>query len=566
MKRVLPLYADLPTPAEMRQWDEAALSHFGIPPLLLMENAARAALLELKRHVTLSTATKILIFMGKGNNGGDGAALARLLCDEGCTVLVCCVEALNGMSEPAGKHAEMAAKIGVTFLPAESGSPPPLPLEWNSPHVVVDAIAGTGLRGELRPEALAFVRAVNALRDRSFVLSLDIPSGLCGLTGKAKPVAVRAHATVTFEAGKPGLFFPEAREYTGAIRVCRVGIPLAVRSDVLPGWKLLSPQKGRWPTPSPLRHKGNAGKVLIIGGSEGMAGAPVLAALGSLRAGAGLVHVLVPAGLENACRAGWPEMLTHGVGSGLSFSGKESREILDHIHAIQPDALVLGPGMGRSPAVRDIVPAVLEDATRPPALVDADALFFFHIFDEGAAEAAACEPGEKKRSRIPPLSLRLLAAQDIITPHPGEMARILPCSFFRERADRADREEEFPPPRSRADRLQQDRPAALAACLKHCAAVVVLKGAGTLIGQRGAPTVLSPFAESSLGVGGSGDVLSGIVAALLAQKFSALDATCLGVYLHGRAGELLAEKSPLGHLARDIADALLPVWKELCGR
>ena len=565
MKRVLPLYADLPTPAEMRQWDEAASGLFGIPPLLLMENAAQAALSELKRHVTLSTATKVLVFMGKGNNGGDGAALARLLCDEGCTVLACCVEPLNGMPEAAAKHAELAAKIGAAFLPAEKGSAPPLPLEWNSPHVVVDAIAGTGLHGELRPETQAFVRAVNALRDRSFVLSLDIPSGLCGLTGKPKPVAVRAHATVTFEAGKPGLFFPEAREYTGAIRVCRVGIPLAVRNAVLPGWKLLAPQKGRWPAPSPFRHKGNAGKVLILGGSEGMAGAPVLAALGSLRAGAGLVHVLVPSGLENACRAGWPEILTHGVGSGLSFSGTESREILDHIHAIQPDALVLGPGMGRGPAVRDIVLSVLEDAVRPPAVVDADALFFFHISDEKTAEAEDCAPDEESRSTAPSLSPRILAAQDIITPHPGEMARILPCSFFRKRPDLADRAEEFPPPRSVTERLQQNRAGALAACLKHCAAVVVLKGAGTLIGQRGAPTVLSPFAEPSLAVGGSGDVLAGISASLLAQKFSALDAACLGVYLHGRAGELLAEKSPLGHLAREIADTLLPVWKELCG-
>jgi NAD(P)H-hydrate epimerase len=547
MKQLPSLTIPLPTPEEMRRWDEAASEHFGIPPLLLMENAAQAALQELKRHVILQPETKVLIYAGKGNNGGDGAALARLLHEEGCTVLVCAFAAsahIQGhMQGAASQHMAVARSLGIQFLEAFSDKNPALPAEWQTPHIIIDAIVGTGLQGDLRPQELTHILTINRYRERTFVFSLDIPSGLCGLTGKARPDAVRAHVTLCFEAGKPGLFFPEAAEYAGHIAVRRVGIPLVVRTMIAPSWELLAPEKGTWPLPSPFRHKGEAGKVLIIGGSEGMDGAPFLAALGSLRAGAGLVHVAHPGGLP--CPDVFPEILKHPVGTGSRWEQKNITELERIANTILPDAVVIGPGMGRSLAVQHIVKVLLEKKTRPPIIIDADALYCFrspHVEPESSENVAA------------PLPVTLLGSADILTPHPGEMARLTPAPAMMAEAGQ----------HSRALLVQNNRPGALAAFTDICAAIMVLKGPGTLIGKKGAATVLCPTAVPTLAVGGSGDVLAGMCGALAAVGMDSFDAAKLAVYLHARAGELLAQKAPLGHLARDIADAVPLAWKELC--
>lgn len=588
MKTVPPLYSALPTPEEMRRWDEGALALFGIPPLLLMENAARAARAALQEYRPLAPESRVLIFMGRGNNGGDGVALARLLHDEGHAVLVYLAGEPDGLGGPAGEHAEMARKMGVNFLPRDSAEFPVLPLDWRSPDVVVDALTGTGIRGDLRDRELALVRTINTYRAHAFILALDIPSGLCGYTGKPRPEAVRAHLTVTFEAGKPGLFFPEAREYTGEITVRRVGIPLALRSAIPPSWRLLRPEKGAWAAPSPFLHKGSAGKTLIIGGSEGMAGAPLLAALGSLRAGAGLVHAAVPAALEPAFRAACPEVLVHPIGRGARWEEGDAETLTALIRDVGPGSLVLGPGMGRSAATREITRTVLAERDRPPAVVDADALYFFRLPDPRRGAPDAPEPGGEGHGGGEPLPLELFTENDALTPHAGEMARMLPCSFFPDPGS-ADKDEEpagaapeavspldFDPeemagktPEKRTLHaciavLREDRAGAVRAFTRVCRAVLALKGPGTLIGRRGAPATLSPIAAPALSVGGSGDVLAGACAAVIASGLPALDAVCLAVYLHGRAGELLAEKAPRGHLARDIADAIPLAWKELC--
>lgn len=557
MKTVLPLYEDLPTPEEMRQWDEAAHGIFGIPPLLLMENAAQEAARELKRHVALTENSTILIFIGKGNNGGDGAALARILYDEGCMVLVCPTVPLSKLRGPAREHMTMARKVGVTILPGQSKGIPVLPLDWRYPDVVVDAVAGTGLHGDLREKERGFVRIINSFYERSFVFSLDTPSGLCGYTGRPRPESVRAHATVCFEAGKPGLFFPEAQEYTGTITVRRVGIPLGVRALALPSWNLLAPKKGLFPAPSPFRHKGEAGKVLIIGGSEGMAGAPLLAALGCLRGGAGLVHVAFPGGLESSSNE-LPEALKHPVGTDRVWRREYAPTVVELMRSLRPDALVIGPGMGRTPAVKNILHTLLAEKDRPPFLLDADALSFFRVPEQ---KTNGVQPVDAANQEDTFLNLGLLRKHDILTPHPGEMARMLPPSFFPSSEEYTG----YPSsPRDRIHELQANRPYALAFFTTACAAVLILKGPGTLIGRRGSPTTLSPIAVPTLAVGGAGDVLSGACGALMAHGFDSLDAACLGVHLHGRAGELLAERAPLGHLARDIADALPLAWMELC--
>jgi NAD(P)H-hydrate epimerase len=574
----------------MTAWDRAAHERYGIPPLLLMENAAQAAVAVLEACLALDAGSRVIVVMGRGNNGGDGAAVARILRDKGCDARLyatCSPDALPG---PAREHVALALALGVPLyrhddtpdadadLAALCGLPP-----GSDPRVVVDALTGTGIRGDLRERELALVRLMNSYRGRSFLFALDIPSGLSGLTGKPMPDAVRADATVCFEAGKPGLYMPGAAEFTGEIHLRRVGIPLELRLTQPASWQRITPQPGEWAKPSPFSHKGSAGKVLIIGGSAGMIGAPCLAARGSLRAGAGLAYVALPGALAATAQGILPEAVYCPIGQDSHWRGEHREPLIDLMARLAPDAVVVGPGMGREEAMPGLLRALLELPNRPPLLLDADALFFFALPDGEDlslpdGEDLALPDGENlslpDREDDPDAPLiSLLQERDILTPHPGEMARMLPNSALKilsgqdtssgEAAapGRTARSQGFP---SRVALVQHNRPQTLALFTEACPATLALKGAGTLVGRRGAPVALSPFSVAALGVGGSGDVLSGVIAALVASGLDSRDAACLGVYLHGRAGELLSRASLRGHLAREIADAVPQAWEELC--
>jgi NAD(P)H-hydrate epimerase len=523
------LYADLALPDELRLRDEQTRVRFGINPAVLMENAARAALEELRKRVRISPQSRILIYMGKGNNGGDGAVMARILHDEGAKVAVIAVTDLSSLPSPADEHVNAARRLGVPFLWSDGDEPPPPPEDLSRPDVVVDALCGTGLKGDLRPKELAHVRAVNAFRGRAFIVAADGPSGLCGYTGRERPEAVRADLTVAFEAATPGLYLGDARSCTGELVIRGVGIPRAARSDS-PACRLLSLRRGRHFLPPPSLHKGAAGRVLIVGGSDALAGAPLLAGLGALRAGAGLVHLVVPERVREHIYPRCPELMIHAVGQGANFEVEDVPVVLELLRSVRPDALVLGPGAGRGPGARAVLTCSAEAADRPPAVIDADALFFLPSF------ASALTP------------------RDVITPHPGEAAALLPDEFF---AGVGGEKEKI-----RA--VQENRPAALRALSSRYAATVILKGAGTLIGRGSEPFTAAPFAVPALAVGGSGDVLAGVVAASAAAGRPSVEAAALGVYLHGRAGELLAQRAPRGHAAADIAAAVPEAWKELC--
>ena len=518
----------LPTPLEMADWDRASSSEFCIPETMLMENAAREAF-----HVIsgmLPSYSRVLVVMGNGNNGGDGACLARHLHDAGHTVLVLHAVPLEKLRDTAKAHAEIAKKTGVRFIPLSldaTGFHVPVEFsgEFSRPNLVVDALLGTGFTNELREKELEIIRRINSFCGICPVISLDVPSGLNALSGHPAPEAVRADATITFEAAKPGLVFPHAAEYTGVLSVRSIGIPKAVREMRPASFFLLSPSPEAWPAPSAAMHKGTAGRVFIFGGSRGMAGAPVLSALGALRNGAGLVTVACPGGIESQIRSGYPEIMTAPLGHeavwvpGLIPDCLRIFQDLPH-----GSALVLGPGMGKSPQEKELVSALIEEKQRPPLVLDADGL-------------AALDT---------PKILAALHEDDCITPHPGEAARILHTA---------------------TDDVQAARVEALRALTDATKATVVLKGAGTLIGKAGFPIFIAPFATPSLAVGGSGDVLSGVIAAFMAQMRShypysfhfhnAFHAAALGVFVHGKAGRLLDDAYPhRGALAREIAEAI----------
>jgi NAD(P)H-hydrate epimerase len=340
---------------------------------------------------------------------------------------------------------------------------------------------------------------------------------------------VRADLTVAFEAATPGLYMGDARACTGELVIRGVGIPRAARAE-FPACRLLSPRRGRRFLPPASLHKGAAGKVLIVGGSDALAGAPLLAGLGALRAGAGLVHLAVPGRVREHIYPRCPELMIHAAGRGANPEAEDAPALLELLRSTRPDALVLGPGAGRGPGARAVLTCLAESVDRPPAVVDADALFFLPSF------ASALTP------------------RDVITPHPGEAVGLLPDEFFGGVVGE----------KEKIRTVLENRPAALRALTSLYTATVVLKGAGTLIGSGSQPFTVAPFAVPTLAVGGSGDVLAGVVAALAAAGRPPADAAALGVYLHGRAGELLAQRAPRGHTAADIAGAIPEAWKELC--
>lgn len=523
----------LPTPEEMHAWDAASIREFGIPELLLMENASREAF-----HVLngmQEPKRSILIIMGSGNNGGDGAALARHLTNAGHDVLVCHTKPLDKLSATSREHVAMARKTGVPFISLALAdrrliTPPEHRAVAHNPDLVVDALLGTGFSGTLRDKEREIIQFINHMGESRPVISIDIPSGLDGLMGLPRPDAVRATHTITFEAAKTGLALPHAREYTGTLHIREIGIPKAVRRLHPPSFQLLSPSPDAWPPISPSIHKGEAGRVLIFGGSHGLTGAPALAGRGALRAGAGLVTVACPAGIEPQIHPAFPEIMTAPLGNQCIWTNALVPACVKMVaEASHASAMVVGPGMGRSPETRSIIETLIKEKKRPPMVLDADGLYV--LGTRGSVSNGAS-------------LLHYLRDDDCITPHPGEAAHLLDTS---------------------AEDVQAARLASLKALTKATRAIVVLKGAGTLIAQGNGPVFIAPFTTPSLAVGGSGDVLSGIIAAFHARiracfpsrPDNAFRAVCLGVYAHGKAGEALDARYPhRGALAGEIADAL----------
>lgn len=514
----------------MRLWDAEAMA-LGLPEVLLMENAGRAAFEVLRLHVPDISKQRALIFMGGGNNGGDAACLARRLLDAGTRVLVAHTKPLGHYKGAAARHIRLAGAVGAPFVPLRRGSLDKVfgakGLGAEDFSIVVDGLAGSGLEGELRQPLRGIVESLNSLSGR-FVLALDIPSGLSGVTGRPCPVAVRADATVSFAAAKPGLVLPWARTWTGRMHVRDIGIPACVRSRAPCAARLLDAGcLAHLPEIPEGAHKSVFGHVLVIGGIPRYSGAAHLAARAALRAGAGLVSVASPAGAEGRIKDGLPEIMALPLGE--PGGGAWPTTLPEDLSVLlrRCDALVIGPGMGRTGEARVFLAAALALPGRPPAVIDADAL----------ALLAGC--GEATRH---------VTGDDVITPHPGEAAALL-CTTAAE--------------------IQADRFAALGALCRLLPCVVVLKGAGCLTGRAGEAALISPYDVPQLAVGGSGDVLAGCIGALLSRTRlsaganSGLSLACagMGVTLHALAGLECAVSWPArGNGASDIADALPRVW------
>ena len=498
----------LPTPIEIAGWDAACVAECGMSFLALMENASREAMHALLGEVGEVAGKRVLLLAGPGNNGGDAVALARHLDNRGARVTVALARPRGKYRGAAGYNVRLAATLGLEMVPLARVDLSGI----DAPDILVDGLLGTGFRGPLRPELADVVAAVNGLAKRSYIFALDIPSGLDGLHGRPWPVAVTARATVTFEAAKTGLVTGEAAPYVGRLLVREIGIPRAVRERHACRAGRITPRILGAPGPvSPTLHKGSAGRVVVVGGSRGLTGAPLLAGLGALRAGSGLVSVACPGAVEVSLKAGFPDVMTMPIGSGHHFCAADAPTVREFVAGA--GAVALGPGLGRHGDTAGFLDALLPLPC--PVILDADALYFLASSPELAG-------------RIGP--------DAIMTPHPGEAARLLGTDIAG---------------------IEADRPAAARELAARFGCVAVLKGPATVVATPDGLVAVSPVIAPNLAVGGSGDVLSGLAGSLAARSLSPLLAASLAVYWHGRAGELLAAAYPArGNLASEIANIL----------
>ncbi len=494
----LPGWLDaLPGAEQMRATDRWAIEERGIASLTLMERAGAGLALHADRLVARGP---VAVVCGKGNNGGDGFVAARLLRGLGRSVRVLL---LADPQEHAGDAAQNLRRLEGAHEPFE-------PAALQDAAVVVDAILGTGFDGEPRGRAKEAIEAIGACG--APVVAADVASGVDASTGRAAGASVDARATVTFAAAKPGHWIAPGKQRTGELHVVDIGVPDG--APVTPDVGLLTARVHELvPRRDGAATKFSSGHVVVAGGSPGLTGAPCLACEAAMRAGAGYVTALVPAALQLVFEVGLLEVMTRALpddGGALSARGVDAA-----LAAIaRAGALVLGPGAGRSDAAFAFMRELA--ARADVALVlDADAL----NAHAGALEALAGR-----------------AAPTVLTPHAGELGRLLAVS-----GDAV-----------AARRLHCAREAA-----RRSGAVVVLKGDDTIVAAPDGRAAVNGLGAPALATAGTGDVLSGVIGALLAKGLDPFAAACAGVRRHAAAGRVAAaEVGADGVIARDVVDAL----------
>ncbi len=504
----------------VRELDRRAIEDHGMPGIALMKHAGEAAFDEMlarwskPRHIT--------VLCGGGNNGGDGYIIAALAQQRDLSVTVLQLAAADKLQGDAQRAWQFACDAGVSMstfegqlpelhsaLSTDDGAQDPLAQDslakaaTDSGEIIVDAMLGTGITGEVRT---AYAQAIDAINQSGLpVLAVDIPSGLCSDTGAVRGTAVAADITVTFIGMKVGLLTGRGPALCGELRYYDLDVPRQVFEDMpvtaqrldLHDLMALLPRRER------DAHKGKFGHVLVIGGDEGFGGAAAMAAEAALRVGAGLVSVATRSSHVSALLARRPELMVKPVDS-----GQQLEPVLDG-----PSVLVIGPGLGRSPWSEQVLQQAIKSGL--PMVVDADAL---NIINEGRVGVGAD------------------SSAWVLTPHPGEAARLLNISNAQ---------------------IQEDRIAACHGIQQRFRCTVLLKGAGTLISAGGDTLALCPYGNPGMATGGMGDVLAGVIGGLLAQGLSAEQATQLGACLHGMAADRVATKSgERGMMATDLLEPL----------
>lgn len=480
-----PYHRDLHTVGQLREIERAAMAALDISGIELMRRAAMAALNALRRH--WPEQQSICIHCGPGNNGGDGFLLGVLAREAGLQVDVVALSEMSQGDAAKAREAWLADGGGIQVWDEQASLP--------QAGLHVDALYGIGLNRAPEPAAARLIKRINDSGQP--VLALDVPSGLNSDSGQCPGTAIRADVTVSFLADKRGLHTGHAVDHVGVLELATLGVPDQVLAQVRADAQLLAietlPRRKRY------ANKGDYGHVLVIGGEHGMAGAARLAGEAALRVGAGLVSIATRAEHVFALNEARPELMVRAVDGPQALAPVLERA----------SVLTLGPGLGQAAWGHALWLTALD--AEKPLVLDADGL-----------NLLAVEP-------------RRFKAPTVLTPHPGEAARLLGVATAE---------------------IERDRFAAARELSRRHAAVVVLKGAGSLIANPDGRLHVCPWGNPGMASGGMGDLLAGIIAALLAQGCDAWQAACLGVGLHARAGDHAARRGERGLLASDLLSPL----------
>ena len=510
------------TPEQMRAFDKAASAEYQIPSIVLMENAALRVVEWLESQCAPLHEKRITILCGKGNNGGDGFAIARHLLNICQRVQVLALDS-DQLKGDAKINADILRACGVTFL---QSSDELFPFEFDD--IILDALLGTGFHGEIRGRELqnACEYFRHARDAGAKIIAVDIPSGLNAETGEAAEECVRAHATISFAAPKRGFFVRDGLAKCGEIWIGDIGTVPAQIAQTETDCELLTRAWAHQNRPQRAEdaHKGDAGRALIIGGSRGMSGAVALASRAALHSGVGLCMAAVPDAILDTFAASVLEATSTPLpcdskGALLSEALGKIRDEWDKMQVA-----ALGPGIGRSEKTQDLVRQIVRECPQP-LIIDADAL---HALPAIADEVKARQ------------------APTILTPHPGEMGTLMDIS---------------------AREVNENRYQIAAQCAEKYGAIVVLKGARSIVAlpesENKSALWVNLTGNAGMATGGSGDALTGTIAGILAQLKDAETATILSVYLHGLAGDIAARTRGNGLTAGDIVDCLPAALLEL---
>lgn len=497
------------TGKQMKEIDRTAIEEYGIPGLDLMEEAGKLLTNEIFREAEKTISREVVIVCGGGNNGGDGYVAARLLMERGICPQVFSTVKPETLTGDAKVNYERFRELGFNVTVIQGwGGLNTLENALLMADLVVDCILGTGISREVSGLVKEVVDAINLSGKK--VIAADIPSGVGSDDGKIYGCAVNAEKTVTFQMMKLGMMIEPGKSCAGEVKVVDIGIPDEICEKKAGDYFQIGRDDGKKFLRKRSREmsKGDAGKVLIVAGSKGMAGAAVLAASGALRSGAGLVKVAAPWEITNVIQIGIPEAT-------CLVLGEDGHNTLDQImnEARNFDAVAVGPGLGRSPEKTELIEHIIKNI-RKPLVLDADGI-----------NAIADNPAVLKEAKAPV----------ILTPHPGEMGRLIGKS---------------------AKEVNQDRVRIAKSFSSEYNVTLILKGADSMIAVPEGRVYINGTGNPGMATAGSGDVLTGIVAAFLAFGKDPEMAAAVGAFVHGLAGDRKVKTiGEYGMLASDIAAA-----------
>ncbi len=507
--------------SEIMAADRQAIDELGLPGVVLMENAGRICSERFDREFSDHFPASVVIIAGRGNNGGDGYVMARVLAERGWRVTTLVLGLEDAISGDAGVMLNIIRKLGLQIHFIEDISALKNHFSAAAPALIIDAIFGTGLNSDVRglqAEAIALINGADAA-----VFAVDIPSGVDGSTGRICGRAVNADLTVTFDHAKIGHGSQPGAVCAGKLKVVDIGIPLTGRKQFSSHVHLLDKTEVQalLPERSTVGHKGKFGHLLVLAGSPGKTGAAVLSGSAAVRSGCGLVTVATPASVHDIIEVKLTEAMSCSLIDQDGLISLQAQAQIEQLLA-ERQALALGPGLGQSSGLIELI-KVLIASIPVPTIIDADGL-------NQLAKCLECLQGRSDQ----PL---------ILTPHPGEMARLTGLTVSEIESNRFEIAQNF--------------------AAKH-GVILLLKGARTIIAAPDGRVNINSTGNDGLASGGSGDVLTGLIGGLLAQGMDGFSAATLGVWLHGRAAERVADlQGTAGMSASDLLPQLPVARQEL---